>query len=139
MSTNIRSQAPISALLAVLSVAFMLAGCNTKSKDQTTGITDANVAQKVEQAHTPAEHRELSSYYEAKAQAARHERATERDIGERYERRWGSDNHPMGSRAGRHFQDLAEGHERTASHYREMADWHRELAQRGEHASTPDE
>ena len=125
--------------LIVLTALSALAGCDREASNGASAVTDSNVTAKVEQARTPADHRELAEYYEARANEVRRDEAEERELRGQYERRWRSDNHSMGSRASRHFQDLTEGHERTASHYREMADWHREMAQRGEHASTPDE
>jgi hypothetical protein len=138
MSTFFRASGARTYLI-VLTALSALAGCDREASNGAGAVTDSNVTEKIEQASTPADHRELAEYYEARANTVRREGAEERELRGQYERRWRSDNHPMGSRAGRHFEELAEGHEQTASHYREMADWHREMAQRGEHASTPDE
>lgn len=116
-----------------------IAGCDRQNAPAAGSVTESNLAEKIEQARTPADHREIADYYEARASAARREQADQRELGARYERRWRPDGHGMGSRASRHVEELAEDHEQTASHYRGMADWHREMAQQGERVSTPDE
>lgn len=114
-----------------------LAGCDRQSA--AGAVTESNLTEKIEQARTPADHREIAQYYEARAAAVRREEGEERELRGQYERRWRPNGHAMGSRASRHFEELAESHEQTASHYREMSDWHREMAQRAEHSAATDE
>lgn len=125
-----------------LALVFLLggiAGCDRQNAPAAGSVTDSNLAEMIEQARTPAAHREIADYYETRASAARREEADQRELRGRYERRWRPEGHGMGSRASRHVEELAADHEQTANHYRGMADWHREMAQEGEHLSTPDE
>lgn len=114
-----------------------IGGCDRQTAVSAGVVTDSNVAKKIEEARTPGDHQELANYYESRASAARREAVQGRELRGQYERRWRSDR--QGERAGRHFEDLVEDHEYTESHYRAMADWHREMAQHGEHAASSDE
>ena len=131
------SRAACFALSVLLGAA--LAGCDRQAADRAGTVTQSNVAEKIEQARTPTDHRELAEYYESRASAARREAVDERELRGEYERRWGSDGRAMGPRAMRHFADLAEDHQETESHYRAMAEWHREMARHGDNSSTAGE
>lgn len=122
-------------LFILLTGAVVLAGCDKNTTDETSSVTDANVTQKVEQARTPADHQDLAAYYDARAQQAERDGTEERELKGQYERRWQPGDHPMGPGAGRHFESLAEEHQATASHYRAMGQWHREMAERTEKSS----
>jgi hypothetical protein len=133
-------------MLVLVTGALTLAGCDNKTSNEATSttasasrITDANVAEKIEQARTPADHEELAVYYDERAQAAQREGADERELRGRYERRWQPDSHPMGPGARGHVEGLIESHEQGAGHYRSMADWHRQMAQSAQQSPSTDE
>ncbi|HKS56519.1 MAG TPA: hypothetical protein VJS12_14600 [Steroidobacteraceae bacterium] len=132
-----RSRAACFALSALLGTA--LAGCDRQTADRAGAVTQSNVAQKIEQARTPTDHRELAEYYESRASVARREAVDERELRGEYERRWGSGGNAMRGRAMHHFDDLAEDHQETETHYRAMAEWHREMARNGDNSSTAGE
>lgn len=98
-------------------------------------VTNSNVAQKVQQASTLADHHRLAEYLDARAMAAQHEAAEKRDLKTHYERRW-RNGHSMDSNSGRRFEDLIEDQKESASDYRTMADWHGRMAQQIEHSAT---
>lgn len=123
-------------LVALLSTGA-IGGCDRQTAGGAGTVTESNVGKKIEEARTPGDHQELANYYESRANAARREAVQGRELRGQYERRWRSDR--QGERAGRHFEDLAEDHEQTESHYRAMADWHREMARHGEHAASSEE
>lgn len=124
-------------VLVALLGAATLGGCDREAAGGASAVTDSNVTSKIEQARTPGDHQELANYYESRASAARREAVQGRELRGQYERRWRSDR--QGERAGRHFEDLTQDHEQTESHYRAMADWHREMAQHGERAASTEE
>ena len=95
-------------------------------------MTSANLADKIEQARTPADHQALAQYYEDRARVAQREIAEEQEARTRYERRWNPDDHPMGRSARDHYKHMMEGREGGASGYRGMAEWHREMAERAQ-------
>jgi hypothetical protein len=122
--------------LAIASLAgiLALAACSAKVPDKTgtlavATVTATNVADKVQQASTPADHQNLASYYEARAKAADRQVTEERDIRGRYDHRWGPGEHPMGHGVLLPYDHLIAGHEVDAREYRSLADWHREMAQ----------
>lgn len=130
-------------LLAVLLAGATLAGCDkqtgsaaTNGAASTNAVTEANVAEKVAEARTPADHEAIASYYEARAQGAQRELGEGRELQQRYEHRRQRDNHPMADGARGHLNELTEGHEAGARHYRAMAEWHREMARSAEQSST---
>ena len=148
MNTTTFLRAPSAALMMVLLAAgaFALAGCDKRTSSEATsaagsasGVTAANLAEKIEQARSPADHRELAAYYDARAEAAQREVAEDRELRGRYERRWQPDNHPMGPGARGHYDNLIGGHEASAHNYQAMAQWHREMAGRAQESSTADE
>ena len=119
-------------LIIALFGATALVGCNKEtSSDQAaaSGVTEANVAQKVESASTPDDHEALAKYYDERARLAQAEAASEGEARTRYERRWNPVDHPMGGRAREHYNHMIEGRERGASDYHAMAEWHREMAE----------
>src|SRR5688572_1730369 len=95
----------LSLLMIALAGSAMLGGCDrTSNRDAAaSGVTSANLADKVEQAHTPADHAALSQYYEEQASATEREAGDEREARTRYERRWSPDDHPMGRGAREHY------------------------------------
>lgn len=130
-------------LLSVFLAGGGLAGCDKQTGSAATNaaaspavVTEANVAKKVAEASTPADHEAIASYYESRAQGAQRESGEDRDLQERYEHRMQRDNHPMAAGARDHLHGLSEGHEASARHYRAMAEWHREMAHGTEQPST---
>lgn len=107
----------------ILSLMLLLGGCASLGRPP---VTDANLVEKIEQAHTPADHAALADYYEEQARQAEREGSVRRSAQGHYER-W-----PRGDTTADvvyHYERLIEGYERTASESRAMADWHRRLAQ----------
>lgn len=136
-------RARICVLLAALLAGAALAGCDkqsgsaaTNAAASPTAVTEANVTKKVEEARTPADHEAIASYYDSRAQGAQREFGEDRELQERYARRMQRDNHPMADGARGHLNELTEGHEAGARHYRAMAEWHREMARTAEQSST---
>lgn len=130
-------------MIASLATVLTLAGCEkdpgqnatpSAATDTAAAVTDANVADKVEQAATPADHENLARYYDERANAADREVATDRDTRGRYERRWGPGDHPMGPGAIAPYDHLIESHGDDAREHRALAAWHREMAR---HAQEP--
>lgn len=131
------------ALLAtLLAAAAAISGCDKQSTTEAlaaNSVTDANVADKVDQATTAADHQAIAAYYDARAQSAQRQFAEDGELQERYERRWQQDSHHMGSGPRGHIGDLRRGHETDAQHYQSMAAWHREMARASEGPDTPRE
>lgn len=123
---------------ALMAGALMLAGCDKNTPGEaatlpiTTGVTDANVADKVQQAATPADHQNLATYYDAQAQAAEREAGADRELRMRYARRWRPGEYPMGPGALEPYDHLIEGQEDDIREYRALAEWHREMARHAE-------
>jgi hypothetical protein len=130
-------------LMIVLVGATALAGCDRRaSSDEgvvTSGVTSTNLADKIEQARTPADHEALAKYYEERARVAQSETAQEQEVRTRYERRWNPDDHPMGRGARDHYNHMIEGRDGEASSYRAMAEWHRQMAGHGEQEHAADQ
>ena len=121
--------------LAIVSLAgaLALAGCSGKVPGQTatpTGgaVTATNVADKVQQASTPADHQDLANYYDERAKAADRQVSEDRDIRGRYEHHWGQDAHPMGHGKLSEYDHLIAGHQDGAQAYRSLGNWHREMS-----------
>lgn len=130
-------------LLAALFAGGGIAGCDNRTGSAAanvtaspTTVTEANVAQKVAEARTPADHEAIASYYEFRAQGTQREFEEDRELQQRYERRMQRDNHPMAAGASDHLHGLSEGHEAGAKHYRAMAEWHHEMARSAEQSTT---
>lgn len=130
-------------MIASLAVVLALAGCGKEpgqnattpaATDAATAVTDANVADKVEQAAIPADHENLARYYDERANAAEREAGGDRETRGRYESRWRPGEHPMGPGAIAPYDHLIENHGDDAHEYRSLADWHREMAR---HAQEP--
>ena len=125
--------------MIVLLLAIALAGCDRRMTGDDGGVTSANLADKIEQARTPADHEALARYYEDRARVAQREAAEEHEARTRYERRWNPENHAMGRGARDHYNHLREGHEEGARSYRGMAEWHRKMAERAQHEQDAEE
>lgn len=121
-------------LIASLAAVLVLAACGGQEPAQTattpsaTDVTDANVADKVQQATTPADHQVLARYYDEQANTADREASGERETRGRYEGRWRPGDHPMGPGAIAPYDHLIENRGDDAREYRSLADWHREMA-----------
>jgi hypothetical protein len=102
-------------------------------------VTSANLADKVEQARTPADHRALAQFYDERAGGARREATDEREARSRYESRWNSTDHPMGRGAREHYDHMIEAREGDASGAHAMAESHREMATQAEREGRFDE
>jgi len=137
-ATSVRTHVLTLALLISITT---LGGCDKAPNKETavSSVTSANLADKVEQARTPADHEALAQYYEEQARVTERETAGEREARTRYERRWRPDDHSMGSRAREYYGRMGEGREEDASRYRGMAEWHREMATRAERQEVTDE
>ncbi|MGE0114957.1 MAG: hypothetical protein AB7T07_08765 [Steroidobacteraceae bacterium] len=140
MNTSIQFRSLHTLLIVLLSGALALAGCNKKTEGGApSSVTDANLQQKIEQANTPSDHRDLATYYDSLAETAQNGSTNERERREQYERRWRAGPHPMGPATGPHFDGLAVDHESSAGHYRAMAQWHRQMADEAERTRTHSE
>ena len=125
-----------------LGSAMMLGGCDKPAPTASTatdGVTSENLADKVDQARTPADHQVLAQYYDEQARLAQREVADEREAQTRYAHRWNPDEHPMGRGPREHYGHMIEGREGSASHHRAMAEWHREMATRAEREQVANE
>ena len=125
----------------------------------TTSVTDANLASKVQQASTPADHQDIARFYDAQAQFAERKAADNRELKRGYERNWPPSNppggpgaeghrdsstgaaamsmHEFGSSAERHYDHLIEGSEDDAREYHALAEEHRDMAARGGQTPAP--
>lgn len=144
VTNTIPSVRPRTATLIIIALAgaAVLGGCDKRAPNEgaaTSGVTSANLADKVDQARTPADHQALAAYYEEQARRTQREASAEREAGTRYERRWNPDDHPMGRGAREHYNHMLEGREEGASDYRAMAEWHRQMATHAEREVTTDE
>jgi len=102
-------------------------------------VTSESLANKVEQARTPADHKALAKYYEERARVAQCETAQEQEARTRYERRWNPDDHPMGRGAREHYNHMIENREGEARGYRDMAERHRQMAEHPQSEQPTDE
>jgi hypothetical protein len=140
MNTPFRFTSRLTFLFVLLAGALALAGCNKQTEGGApSGVTDANLQQKIEQANMPSDHRDLATYYDSLAETAQNGSTNERERREQYERRWRTGSHPMGPAAGPHFDGLSADHESSAGHYRAMAQWHRQMAEVAERSPTQSE
>jgi len=128
-------------MIAVLAGALALASCNRNAPSQyatttASSVTDTNVADKVQQAASPADHQNLATYYDAQAQAAEREAGADRELRGRYENRWKPGDHPVEPGALEPYDHLIEGREDDVREYRALAEWHREMARHTEPSPT---
>ena len=138
---SIRTRA-IAIVTIALGSAMMLGGCEKPTPTASTatgGVTSENLAAKVDQARTPADHQALAQYYDEQAGVVQREVADEKEAQTRYAHRWNPDEHPMGRGPREHYGHMIEGREGGARHYRAMAKWHREMATRAEHEQVANE
>jgi hypothetical protein len=130
-------------LIIALFGATTLVGCDKRtSENQATassGVTDANVATKIEGASTAADHEALAKYYDERTRLAQAEAVNDSEARTRYERRWNPNEHLMGGRAREHYNHMVEQREGEAGDYHAMADWHREMAQHAQREPAADE
>ena len=123
----------VAVLATVLLAALTVSACDKQTANggaatDSSTITNANLPAKLAEARTPQDHEAIATYYEQRARESERESADDRELQGRYEHRWPRDRHPMGSGAHDHLNQLTEGHESGARHYREMAAWHHEMA-----------
>lgn len=117
-------------LTALVSV-VALVGCD-EDEVAAADVTAVNLAEKIDQARTPADHRALASYYEERARIEQGDETAEREARTRYGARWSAEQHPMGRRASDHHNGLIEDHASAARRYHGMAELHREMATQAE-------
>ena len=160
MTYTLSSFAPA---LYLVASALMFAGCAQKAAvppaTAATSVTDANLASKVQQASTPADHQDIARFYDAQAQLAARKAADNRELKRGYGRNWPPGNppggpgaeghgdsstgaaamsmHGFGSSAERHYDRLIEGGEDDAREYHALAEEHRYMAARGGQTPAP--
>lgn len=119
------------AAAALIATILAVGGCATAASK--TGITDANLLERIAQAHTPADHENLAVYFDEKAAAAQRTSEECRQLRKRYERMPQSVFYRFGTAPGllSHYEDLIGNHRRNAESYRALADWHRMQATQG--------
>lgn len=133
-STSARVRPSVRLLACVVVLGALIGGCGgtppeaPATETAKKAVTDANLAQKVQQATTPADHDAIARYYDERSSAAEQSAARERLARDTYERRWRPGDQPMGPRALEAYDHLMEGHSGEAREYRSLAEWHREMA-----------
>ena len=125
-------------IVVAIATCVLLVGCSEGGSPAKQTVTDSNLAQKVQDAKTSADHYQLAEYFEARAKTAEQNAAKEHQLLGHYERRWRHGD-SAGSDVGRHIENLVEAHNKSATHNRTMADWHRRMGQRDDDPSTADE
>lgn len=149
--------------LCLIASALMFAGCAQKSAvhpaTAATSVTDSNLASKVQQASTPADHQDIARFYDAQAQFAARKAADNRELKRGYGRNWPPGNpprgpgaeghgdsltgaaamsmHGFGSSAERHYDHLIERSEDDAREYHALAEEHRDMAAGGGQIPAP--
>ena len=116
----------------VFAASVAVAGCATVDA---SGVSDANVIQRIEQSRTPADHEAIAGYYEDQARQA--ERQARRFQGTRrhYAHYPPGVYYPIGTNAGmlQHYDQLIGSYVQAAKEGHAMAEWHRGLAERAGH------
>ena len=109
---------------------------------ETSGVSEANLADKIQHAKTPTDHQDIARYYEAEAQTA--DRKTEQDyeLKRGYQRDWpdgmpgpagmvgayGFQAHEFEHGAEEHYDHLSERSKDESREYHALADEHRRMA-----------
>ena len=108
---------------AVLSVGLALSGC----ADTATSAPTPSLQQRIEAAHTRADHQALAAYYNGEAAAARAKAAEHREMIKAYHKQvaGGHGNANMAT----HCNSLITGYESIAADYERMATSHRQMAE----------
>lgn len=142
------------ALAAFALLTLLVSGCGPKfSSPASTTVTDANLAAKIEQARTPADHEDIARYYDAQAGAAERGATEDREVKRSYGRPWppgpsagpAAEGHydsatgtatltlrGFGPDAQGHYDRLVESREDDAREYHALAEWHREVGARSD-------
>lgn len=109
-----------------LALTVFFSACATVS-----GITEANLAQRVEQATTPADHLNLAAYFDDQAAAAERQRDKWRQLRKYYEHKPASLFYPIGTVPGMlaHYDQLIQDQQNSADECRALARVHRGLAE----------
>ena len=160
MTNKLSSLAPA---LCLVAGAWLGAGCAQKAAVQpapaATSVSDSNLASKVQQASTPADHQAIARFYDAQAQFAERKAADNRELKRGYGRNWPPGNppggpgaeghgdsssgaaamsmHGFGSSAERHYDHLIERSEDDAREYHALAEEHRDMAARSGQTPAP--
>ena len=107
-----------------LGLSLILAACSTARPQQAS----AELLQKIENARTPADHKELVAYYEAAASEAKANADRHRKMARSYSV-WEPSGRGGGASMNRHCNSIADKYDATAREYSTMATLHRQLSQ----------
>lgn len=113
---------------AILAAAITTAGCATTNA---SGITDADLNQRIQQASTPADHAAIAAYYDGQARESERLRRERQEARRHYAHTPASLFYPLGTTPAilEHYDRLIEGYDQTARESRALSQWHRQLAE----------
>ena len=95
--------------VSVLTGAMLAAACGQKPPAAAaTSVSDANLTSKIQQARMPADHQDITRYYDLQTHVTERKAARDRELKRGYKRGWAPGDHPAGSGAEGHF-DSANG------------------------------
>lgn len=116
---------------AVLAASIAAAGCATTNS---SGVTDANLNQRIQQASTPADHAAIAAYYDEQARDSERLRRERQDARRHYAHVPAGVYYPTGTTPGilEHYDRLIEGYDQTARESRALSHWHQRLAESAE-------